>query len=202
MKYNLFFLLWLSFIGHLSAQTYTDTILQYRQQYAKELLTDPRVPVKPSDVRYLRYFPPAHDYRVWANYTETPGNEPFMVPTHSGKEKPFKQCGILTFYIHDTMLNLHVYQIINLINRQASENELFIPFTDETNYTSTYAGGRYIDMTTADIKDGICMLDFNKCYNPLCAYGEGFSCPIPPRENFLPIEIKAGEKMYVKNMRE
>jgi hypothetical protein len=66
-----------------------------------------------------------------------------------------------------------------------------------TNYETTYGGGRYIDLSLKDIKEGKITLDFNKCYNPYCAYSDGFSCPIPPSENYLSTEIRAGEKVFV-----
>jgi uncharacterized protein (DUF1684 family) len=74
---------------------------------------------------------------------------------------------------------------------------LFVPFKDRTNYDATYGGGRYIDLSTKDIVNGRILLDFNKCYNPYCAFADGFNCPIPPDENSLPIEIAAGEKTFI-----
>ena len=71
---------------------------------------------------------------------------------------------------------------------------LFIPFKDKTNGKETYDGGRYID---AEILPGYKMgLDFNMAYHPSCAYNEKFICVLPPRENTLEIEIKAGEKNF------
>ena len=66
------------------------------------------------------------------------------------------------------------------------------------NGDTTYGGGRYIDLMKTDVNDGNVMLDFNKAYNPDCAFGEGFSCPIPPAENRLGIAVKAGEKIWSK----
>ena len=180
------------------AQSFKDSIGRFRDQYIKELLADPRAPVKPADVRYLRFFAPDATYRVWADFTETPGTRPFLIPTHSGKQKPYRKYGTLSFSIHDTALLLDLYQSVDLVNDK--NTYLFLPFTDQTNYESTFAGGRYLDLSTDDVKNGRCLLDFNKCYNMYCAYADGFSCPIPPRENSLRIPILAGEKMYAKNI--
>ena len=196
MKYWVGLLLVVFTMGGLQAQTYRDSILQFRDKYTKDLLAEPRHPIKPADARYLRFYEPDASYAVWATFTPTPGKVPILVPTHSGKDKPFKEYGYFEFAIHDTSLVLHVYQSVNLIAGQASNNELFIPFNDYTNYDETFGGGRYIDLSTDDIKDGRVLLDFNKCYNPYCAYAEGFSCPIPPDENKLIFEIKAGEKLF------
>jgi hypothetical protein len=73
-------------------------------------------------------------------------------------------------------------------------DNLFIPFKDLTNGKETYEGGRYID---AAILPGYRMvLDFNMTYSPSCAYNDKFTCAIPPKENFLEIRIRAGEKNH------
>lgn len=64
--------------------------------------------------------------------------------------------------------------------------------------TESYGGGRYIDCVINDIRNSTLMLDFNKAYNPYCAYVTGYNCPIPPREKDLPVAIHAGEKNYGK----
>jgi len=73
---------------------------------------------------------------------------------------------------------------------------LFLPFKDFTNNESTYGGGRYINFLDTDIKDGKIEIDFNKSYNPWCAYSDGFNCPIPPKENHIETEVTAGEKNF------
>lgn len=182
------------------SQTYQENILNYRKKFISELLADPKKPISPADVRFIKYYEPDSNYRVTAIFEETPGMQPFMIPTHSGKQKPFVQCGLLKFTIHDTDITLHCYQMLNLTTGQPANEELFVPFNDLTNYVTTYAGGRYIDLTPKDFDGHKCFLDFNKCYNPYCAYGGAFSCPIPPEENRLHVAIMAGEKMFAKNM--
>jgi uncharacterized protein (DUF1684 family) len=71
-----------------------------------------------------------------------------------------------------------------------------LAFTDLTNGEDTYGGGRYIDLYISDIAEGHITIDFNKAYNPYCAYSDGYNCPIPPASNSINLEIKAGEKMY------
>ena len=73
---------------------------------------------------------------------------------------------------------------------------LFIPFKDLSNGEATYGGGRYMDIRMDDIKNGELMLDFNKAYNPYCAYSDGYNCPVPPVENHLETEVNAGEKSF------
>lgn len=182
-----------------SAQsTYRDSIVEYQKQYLKDIVVDAGGPLKPAQTKNISFYQPNPAYRVWADFKETPGAVPFMISTHSGKNKPYKEYGTVTFYIHDTMLVLHTYQSLDLLKRPGYENHLFIPFKDMTNYDATYGGGRYIDLKTSDIHNGRMLIDFNKAYNPYCAYADGYSCPIPPDENHLKIEIPAGEKMFIQ----
>lgn len=178
-------------------QLYADSIAAFRRNYVKELLEDKRAPVKPKDTGKLSFFPADDKYRVWADVRETPGSTPFMMPTHSGKMKPYRVYAILTFSINGAMHGLRVYQAIDLMKDGKYKDYLFLPFKDQTNYVTTYGGGRYIDLSVSDIHEHKVLLDFNKAHNPYCAYAEGFNCPIPPRENLLPIEIPAGEKTFV-----
>jgi uncharacterized protein (DUF1684 family) len=86
------------------------------------------------------------------------------------------------------------------MQRAEYKNYLFIPFTDATNGTDTYEGGRYIDLSIPDIKDTNVIVDFNKAYNPYCCYTGGYDCPIPPKENALTVAINAGEMKYKKQV--
>ncbi len=178
------------------AQTYADTIAQFRKKYIAELLEDKRQPVKPAQTKDLDFYPPNKAYRVWADFKETPGSAPFKIPTHSGKQKPYREYGVLTFTLDGETCTLHIYQSIDLLKDDKYKDYLFIPFRDRTNYETTYAGGRYIDLTISDIRNGKLLLDLNKCYNPYCAYADGFNCPIPPDENSLAVEVRAGEKLF------
>ena len=78
------------------------------------------------------------------------------------------------------------------------ESGLSILFRDATAPKETYGGGRYLDFKLDEVSDSKLAIDFNKAYNPYCAYASGFKCPIPPRENALNVAIKAGEKNFAK----
>lgn len=75
------------------------------------------------------------------------------------------------------------------------DDHLFILFGDKTNKKQTYGSGRFIDAAMPDSK-GFTYVDFNKAYNPPCAFTPYATCPIPPKQNVLPFEILAGEKNY------
>lgn len=72
-------------------------------------------------------------------------------------------------------------------------DQLFIIFGDETSAITTYGAGRYIYTSLPD-QNGFTWLDFNKAFNPPCAFTDFATCPLPPKQNVLPIEITAGEK--------
>jgi len=189
-------LLFILVISNAYGQSYKDSLQQYKEHYKQELLVNGLI--KENETKYLKFFALDTRYRFVANFTPTPGSEPFLMDSHGGEKKPFKEYGVLTFSKDDTICTLHVYQYLNQLGMPAQGNMLFIPFTDETTYTETFGGGRYVNLRIPEIKNNTCLLDFNKCYNPYCAYKDGYSCPIPPEVNRLHVAILAGEKMYAK----
>lgn len=183
-------------------QTYNDTIVQYRAKYKLEFTTDKNSPLHGDDTAYLRFYAPNELYRVDAEVLLTNDSLPFKMETHSGKTKMYRKYGTLHFVLNGKKAKLELYQSIDLMKHEAYKDYLFIPFNDLTNYETTYAGGRYIDISATDIKDGRVLLDFNKCYNPYCAFASGYSCPIPPAANKLAIRIEAGEQNFAKQLKE
>ena len=105
--------------------------------------------------------------------------------------------GVLSFMLKGEEYELSIYQGKDLMHREGFEDYLFLPFFDETNGDETYGGGRYID---ARIPEGdIMTIDFNKAYNPYCAYNDKYSCPIVPRKNYLAMKVEAGVKAFKKH---
>jgi uncharacterized protein (DUF1684 family) len=78
--------------------------------------------------------------------------------------------------------------------RDGDRGSYFIPFRDASAGRETYGFGRYLEPQGRP--DGTLDIDFNYAYNPFCAYGEGWSCPIPPEENRLSVAIPAGERAF------
>jgi len=169
------------------SSSYSDSLKVFRDDYIKnhEIV---------KDKSHLKFFNIDNSYRVVCRFEKTENAKWFAMSTSSGAKDIHRKYGTLHFTIHDTALTLTVYQSQSLLNTQQYKDYLFVPFTDATNGEETYAGGRYIDMVMGDIKDNQCIVDFNKAYNPYCAYTDGYSCPIPPMENHLLISIRAGEK--------
>ncbi|MFW6103424.1 MAG: DUF1684 domain-containing protein [Bacteroidota bacterium] len=74
-----------------------------------------------------------------------------------------------------------------------SRESLFLVFGDETNAEETYGGGRFLVAESPDETNNT-PIDFNKAYNPPCAFTPYATCPLPPKQNVLPFKVKAGEK--------
>lgn len=191
------FLLPLSSLGQVDA-AYAKAIRKHRKHYKKEFLEDTRAPLNRKGVKKLRFYAPDTTYRVKASFERTPNAASFEMPTYSGIKKPYVQFGTATFELKDTTLQLAVYQSLRLLRMPQYRDYLFIPFKDATNGVETYGGGRYMDITKSDVQDGQLVIDFNKAYNPWCAYSDGYNCPIPPLDNHLPVLIEAGELDYLK----
>ena len=144
----------------------------------------------------LEYFSTDKNYKVDAIYTRIKNQKSFKMKTSTERLPEYLKYGEITFVLNKKTFILSVYQNLELLNKKGYEDYLFIPFTDDTNGEETYGGGRYIDFKIPE--NSTIILDFNLCYNPYCAYNHDYSCPIPPKENYLPIKIYAGEKKFEK----
>ena len=184
-------------IGCFSAfsQPYQARLAAFRADYLKDL-GGPQSPITKDDLKDVHFFEADSTYNVTASVEILSNEKPFMMPSFSGEGKQFIRYARLNFTLHGRDLKLTLYKNIPAPGSTIPQEYLFLPFTDQTNSKETYGGGRYIDYTAADIKDGRLNLDFNKAYNPYCAYSTGYRCPVPPQENDLDLKIIAGEKMF------
>jgi uncharacterized protein len=157
----------------------------------REAETSPLNPEKLKNFKGLLFFPVNLNFTVQAKLTITPEAAFFKMMTSSNQVRDYRQYGILTFTLSEKEFVLPVYQSQQLMKTEEYANYLFCPFTDLSNGKETYAAGRYIDLRMPTDGD-VVLLDFNKAYNPLCAYSNRYSCPIVPKENHLAIEIPVG----------
>ena len=142
----------------------------------------------------LNFFPIDTNYRIEAKFELHKDQKLFEMQTTTDRKPLYKTYGIATFELNGKKFTLQVYQDQELIQKPGYKDHLFVPFVDKTSGNESYGGGRYMDVQQP--KDGILLLDFNKSYNPYCAYNYKYSCPIPPRENHLDVAIKAGIKAF------
>ncbi len=192
-KYFLAFILSLCAFTGSGQKSYSDALKKFRQEYISDLFK-----IIKQDTAHIRFFPVNRKMIVKASVTLLENEQPFKLTTSSGKTKEAQKYALLTFKLNGKLFKLYTYQLLKLKEKAETAHELFLPFTDPTNGKETYGGGRYIDLSINDIKDGYVIIDFNKAYNPYCAFTTGYNCPIPPRENDLNTAVKAGEK-YLKD---
>ena len=166
----------------------------YRWQKDKNayFLDPKKSPLRPKEKKVfkrLSFFTPDTAYQVRAAFYANRSPDTLYLKTNTGDKSAEVVYGNLYFNLKGEPFELPVYRAVD-----ASDDYLFLPFSDQTNGVSSYGGGRYIDLTYP-LADTI-TLDFNKAYNPYCAYNPKYSCPLVPPQNFLDTEIFAGERAF------
>lgn len=169
----------------------------YQASANKEFSNEETTILTPEDFEHftaLDFYPINLKYRVTANLVRTPNEKPFLMPTTTERLPEYVKYGEAHFSVDDKDLKLELYQSTKHDKEEGYEDYLFLPFTDLTSGDGSYGGGRFLD---ARIPKGDKMvLDFNKAYNPYCAYNSKYSCPIPPKVNDLLVRIEAGVKAF------
>lgn len=184
----------------ISQSTYEKEVLLWQDKLNAEYANPDESPLSSKEIKKfkgLEFFPINPKFRIEAKFQRTPNETPFTMPTTTDRLPVYIKYGVATFTVDGTEFILPVYQNLQLREKDEYEDYLFAPFTDETSGFDSYGGGRYIDLRTPEVENVI-ILDFNKAYNPYCAYNAKYSCPIPPRENDLALEVKAGVKAWDK----
>lgn len=126
------------------------------------------------------------NWKIEANFIPYKSPKKIMIPTILGTIEENFSPGKLEFSIDNESFTL---------NPTGSIDRLFIVFADLTSGEETYGAGRFLYADGPD-SNNIVILDFNKAYNPPCAFSKYATCPLPPDENKIKIRITAGEKNY------
>jgi len=213
MKYLFFFFIGLCLIAcrqekkyhqpentnHITNSRAVAAILAFQKELNAEY-KDPETSPLPDRYRKnfegLEFFNPDTNYIVNAAFERTPNAVPFMLATNTDRKTEEVLYGIAHFELNGKKHQLEIYQSLDLIDQEEYKNYLFLPFLDDTNGEETYGGGRYIDLTIPE-GDTI-VIDFNKAYNPYCAYNKKYSCPLVPRQNYLKTKVIAGVQDFNK----
>ena len=177
--------------GQEELSNYERFVKHYQDSMNLSFTTGSNEVLLPEDIelgKQLEFYPVNEDLRLLARYERVADGELFEMKTSTERLPIYKDFGILHFKIGEDSLSLHLYQ------NQDYPDYLFCPFKDATNGGGSYGAGRYLDFSMNDTL--VPVLDFNFSYNPLCAYNPRYSCPIPPRENHLPVAIEAGVKNW------
>jgi uncharacterized protein (DUF1684 family) len=171
--------------------TYPDEIAAWRSDKDAYMRSSdsPLPPGQRAGFAPLPYYPIDEHYRVPAGLKVARGDDVIEMSTSTGKPRRMRRIGSLAFTLKEQPQTLTAFAEAD----DSSLRRLFVPFGDLTNGLETYQGGRYLDL---DLKgSGVYELDFNRAYHPFCVFNPEYECPIPPRENRLPVPIKAGERM-------
>lgn len=190
----------LSTLAHAQTDSARMDILKFHDELNEEFKNPKTSPLKGKDLKRFKqheFFPVDLRYRVLAAIEVTPSSAFFQMPTSSADMKDYRVYGTITFELLGKKFQVPVYQSKMLMNVPKYKSYLFFPFTDLTNGTLTYGAGRYLELSIPEAGN-IFILDFNKAYNPYCAYSDGYSCPLVPAENNLDVEILAGVKYVSK----
>lgn len=134
-------------------------------------------------------------YIVEAKFNKIEEEDTVELMSSSGNIKYYRPYATLTFEIAGEDCELTAFQSMRLREVEEYKNYLLLPFRDATSGSTSYGGGRYLDLeipTTNTIT-----LNFNLAYNPYCAYTSGYNCTVPPKENTLSVAVKSGLKAPV-----
>jgi hypothetical protein len=175
---------------------YVEKMKLFQEELNKEFKNPDKSPLTRREQKRFKghdFFPINKSFRVEAKFIRAQDQVPFKMKTTTDRVPIYEKYGEAIFEIEDKKYKLNIYQNHRLRKMEKYKNHLFLPFTDLTNGEETYGGGRYIDLSIPD-SDTI-IIDFNKAYNPYCAYSSTSSCPIPPRENDLDLKVEAGVKI-------
>jgi uncharacterized protein (DUF1684 family) len=174
-----------------TAGDYMSQIQLERAATDEAFRNQPNQPVPPDKMKEflpLKYFPPDPEYVVPASLKPAEQRTIVEMPTSTGKVRQQQRVGVLEFTLKGQPLTLGAF-----VEAGADVNRLFVPFSDMTSGTETYAAGRYLELDRTPT--GLYNIDFNKAYNPYCYYNADFDCPYPPRESRLPLPIRAGQRL-------
>jgi len=137
----------------------------------------------------LKYFAPSEEGVVDAAFVPAISADTITMTTTTSELRPALRAGRFTFSYGTTECSLTAFQFLG-----GPTDSYFVPFTDRTTGETTYRGGRYLDIERTG--DSVYVIDFNRAYNPFCAYNDAFSCPRVPRENNLPVAVTVGEQSW------
>jgi uncharacterized protein len=176
--------------------SWAEGLVSHRHERDASFARDPDSPIPQAAraaFRGLDYFPADPSWRYAGFVERYTMPEKLELITTNGEKRPCERWGHVTFRRDGRVMTLQVYRLLDLPDRPGGEG-LFLPFKDASSGKETYPAGRYVDLDGPD--GGPFVLDFNRAYNPSCAYGEParFQCPVTPAENALPIAVAAGER--------
>ncbi|NUY79758.1 DUF1684 domain-containing protein [Flavobacterium sp. MAH-1] len=197
MRLLSFFLLFVSWFGIAQDKFDTAASSAYQKQLDKEYADPKESPLMEQDFKTFKgldFYPIDAKYIVQAKLVKSQSEKPFEMKTTGTRRPMYVKYGEARFILDGKSCKLNIYRNIELSKKEGYHDYLFLPFSDLTSGKETYIGGRYIELR--ETKGETVTIDFNRAFNPYCAYNHNYSCPIVPLENDLAVEIKAGVKKF------
>ncbi|MGC4039506.1 MAG: DUF1684 domain-containing protein [Flavobacterium sp.] len=174
-----------------------ETSKEFQENLNKEYANRNESPLTDEDFKSFKsldFYPISDTFIIEAKFIRTANEKSFKMKTTGSRLPEYVKYGELAFNFNGKDFKLNLYRNIELSKKPGFEDYLFLPFSDLSCGKGSYIGGRYLDMRIP--KGSTMIIDFNKAYNPYCAYNHKYSCPIVPLENDLDIEILAGVKKF------
>lgn len=165
---------------------YVEDVEATRRRKDEAFRHDPHSPIPRharAAFRGLRYYPVDPAWRFLAPLAPHPRPARVRMQASDGSARDYVHVGHFALRVGGQEVLVQAYE--------GAGHGLFVPFRDRTSGRETYGAGRYLEVEPhGDAYD----VDFNRAYNPFCAYDDAYSCPFPPPENWLPVAVEAGEK--------
>jgi uncharacterized protein (DUF1684 family) len=163
------------------------TLRLSHQRFPAIIVFDPQSP-RYKLYKGMKFFPPDLSYHIVAKLTPNPKPDTTIILSTRGNRRRAVLVGWFDFKVKGTPCRLEASR---LLEPGVGEKDISLFFTDATTGKESYSVGRYLD--PEPLPDGRYVLDFNKCYDPACAYSEHYNCPIPPAANRLTVAVTAGQ---------
>jgi len=200
MKYSLIAILF--FLLFSCGQKYTEEEINYIKSIEEQrkikneyMKNDPASPFNYKgkvEFHELKYFDVDPKFVFKSKLYEYNPKDTITIYGTKGEARKAVRFGYVLINYENKEYKVNVYEGTT----KSGEKYYSIWFTDKTTNKETYGVGRYLDFEKHNNPDYIYTIDFNLAYNPYCAYSPNYSCAIPTKEDFIPIEIKAGEKKF------
>ncbi|MEX2027974.1 MAG: DUF1684 domain-containing protein [Candidatus Curtissbacteria bacterium] len=171
-----------------------EKLLEFRRQKDWHWKNDTESPLTNEQKKKftgLKYFPPnpAFHFVLKINKNIDGAGSKVIVPTTDGNKQVYLKAGIIRFKVGEKDVEAIVFE-----DPEQEQYQYYLLFRDETTGKETYENGRMLQVEREENK---LIVDFNYAYNPYSSYNDNWGCPITPKENLLPVVIKAGEKKFL-----
>lgn len=184
-------------------EVWMERVHRWRREKDSYLKRAPHSPIAPKErgaFDGLDYYPPDPDWAVTGTARRVDAGDPVEMEMTRGDPRTYLRYARAAFTTSDGSeqeITLYYEPHDHHGHEPHEPHQLFVPFRDATSGKTTYGAGRYLEVENPfdeGDEEAVIAIDFNFAYSPFCAYNEEYACPLPPRENWLDVAVRAGEK--------